>query len=171
MKPNSPSIEDSDAIAAVHVRSWQSAYAHILPASFLAEMSIPDRATRWRAILSANESKTLVTRSQSGEVTGLASFGKCRDAGAPASQGEIWALYASPEVWGQGVGRELLKQALSALNHDGFTTVSLWVLRKNHRGIRFYKAAGFVEVQGSTKSLEIGGTVVEEVCMLMPNEA
>ena len=166
-----PTIEDSDAIAAVHVRSWQSAYAHIFPASFLREMSIADRATRWKMVLNANESKTLVTRSESGQIIAFANFGRCRDSEAATTQGEIWALYASPDVWDQGVGRELLKQALFQLKELGFTSVSLWILSKNQRGIRFYKAAGFTEIEGSAKTFELGGTLVEELRLVMRYEA
>jgi ribosomal protein S18 acetylase RimI-like enzyme len=159
-------IEDAHAIATVQIRSWQAAYAGILDPGWLQSLSIEERARRWQEILAANESRTLVCRDE-GTVTGFVSLGKCRDEGAPESQGEIWALYAAPEVWGQGAGRALLERAIRDLNSSGLTTVSLWVLKENHRGIRFYETCGFVRAAGNGKIIEIGGREVEEVAYLL----
>lgn len=161
-----PSIEHVEEIAAIHIKSWQAAYAHILPGAFLATMSVADRANRWAKILAAQESTTIIAKSDTGELAGFVSYGKCRDEGAPQDQGEIWALYASPSFWGQGFGRELFSYALNSLRAAGYSKVSLWVLTENHRGIRFYKAAGFTELEGSAKKFELGGSIVEEVCLV-----
>jgi len=163
-------IADADQIAAVHIRSWQAAYAGILEPEFLASLSIEERAERWRVILKKNESQTLVARQEPG-VTGFVSYGPCRDDGAADDEGEIWALYAQPEVWGQGVGRALLSAALRELRSAGRTTVSLWVLRQNDRGIRFYRAFGFAPVHGNVKEFELGGTMVEEISLRLRNGA
>lgn len=39
---------DAEQVAAVHVASWQWAYAGLLPAEELADLSVADRADRWR---------------------------------------------------------------------------------------------------------------------------
>lgn len=162
--------EDSESIAAVHVRSWQAAYAGILKPEFLAQLSVQQRAERWRDILQKAESQTLVARSESG-VVGFVNLGRCRDEGASSDQGEIWALYAQPEVWGQGVGRALLQRAIHELRALGLSTVSLWVLSRNQRGVRFYEACGFKEVPGSAKLFELGGGQVEEVALRLQPDA
>ena len=39
-------VSDAEAIATVHIRSWQLAYTHLLSAEFLASLSIKQRAER-----------------------------------------------------------------------------------------------------------------------------
>jgi ribosomal protein S18 acetylase RimI-like enzyme len=162
MQTTLAAVEDAPAIAAVHVRSWQAAYEPILKPEYLASLSIDARAGRWREILLAQESTTLVVR-DSGLVLGFVSHGKCRDKDAPQDQGEIWALYAEPSAWRRGIGRELLGQALEHLRAGGFKAISLWVLSGNTRGRAFYEACGFKPVPESEQIFELAGRQVEEV--------
>jgi ribosomal protein S18 acetylase RimI-like enzyme len=171
MRATAPVFEDAHGIATAQVRSWQLAYAAILPKSFLISLSIEERAGRWRAILEAKESTTLVAKSDSGMVVGFVSFGRCRDDSALPTEGEIWSLYAAPEYWDRGVGRLLLGRALVQLHNAGHESVSLWVLSKNERGRRFYAAAGFKMVPQSTKRIELAGIEVDEVRLLRRCEA
>lgn len=83
-----------------------------------------------------DDSQTLLA-SQDGCVVGFINFGKCPDEGTSQDQGEIWALYVEPSVWGQGVGRALLEQAVQQLRSSGYGSTSLWVLSQNKRGIIF----------------------------------
>jgi ribosomal protein S18 acetylase RimI-like enzyme len=163
-------LQDASGIASVHVRSWQAAYAGILSAEFLGSLSIERRTSQWQDILQKRESKTLVAYDAAG-VSGFISFGHWRDELAAEEDGEIWALYAKPEVWGAGVGRALLDVAVGELGTLGRKTVSLWVLSKNERAVRFYEASGFKTVHGSAKSFELGGRQVEEVRLRLQNDA
>lgn len=158
-------LEDAFGIAQVHIRSWQVAYAGLFDAEFLDRLSVDEQAIRWRDILQKAESQTFVAR-QGVSVVGFVSFGRCREEGAPEKQGEIWALYVQPEVWGQGIGRTLLKKAVQELRLCGHDGVSLWVLSQNQRAVRFYEAFGFKRVPGSEKLFERGGRQVEEACFV-----
>lgn len=162
--------EDAPAIASVHIRSWQAAYDEILPPAYLASLSVPARSNGWREILRKQESTVLVAR-RGPQVLGFVSHGPCRDKDAPPDQGEIWALYADPSAWGQGVGRPLLYRALEELRAAGSRTVSLWVLGRNRRGRAFYEACGFRCVPGSEKTFDLGGVNVEEVMYSRPSDA
>lgn len=166
MKIVPATVEHAPGIASAHVRAWHVAYAGILDAEFLQGISIDSRAQQWRGNLQRNESQTLVAQ-RDGVVLGFVSYGRCRDEDAPADRGEIWALYADPAAWGQGVGLALMRRATEALQAAGYAHTSLWVLGQNQRGIRFYQAFGFVPVPGSAKHFELGGRQVEEVCLLM----
>ena len=42
-------IEDAETIATIHVCTWQTAYKAIVPAQFLAALSIQKRANMWRS--------------------------------------------------------------------------------------------------------------------------
>jgi len=154
--------EDCQAIARVHVRTWQGAYVKLLPAKDLAELSVIDRAKAWRVKLETGSSRTLVVR-EAGDICGFISFGRCRDEGAPRDRGEIWLLYVEPEAWSTGAGWALWEAARVQMLHGGFAEVSLWVLSGNARGLRFYETVGFRREAGTEKSFESGGATLREV--------
>jgi ribosomal protein S18 acetylase RimI-like enzyme len=160
--------EHAPGIARVQVRSWQAAYQGIVAQEFLDRMSIDDRTKRWQEILQKQESITLIAEHDH-SVVGFVSYGPCRDEGAPADRGEIWALYADPDSWGQGVGFALMTRAVQELFASGYSSVSLWVLALNDRGRNFYERFGFSHVEGSGKVFALGGSQVEEVCLLLRN--
>jgi hypothetical protein len=83
--------DDSEAIARVHVRTWQAAYATLFPAEYLAQLPVADWAAAWRSNLETGDSRTLVVK-QAGDVCGVVSFHHCRDEDAPPDRGEIWLL-------------------------------------------------------------------------------
>ena len=170
MKTRPALLEDALPIAEVHIASWRVAYAGLLAPEHLSSLSVEDRARKWRETLLANKSSTLVAEFN-GRIVGFASFGKCRDEDAPQHRGEIWALYAAPEAWGQGHGRALMAHAATDLRSAGFQETSLWVLANNQRGIRFYASCGYAKVEGTNKLFELGGVQVEEACYLRQNDA
>jgi ribosomal protein S18 acetylase RimI-like enzyme len=150
------------AVAEVHVASWQAAYADILPAEFLAGLSVSKREASWRQVLAEARSELLLARRDEA-VLGFASFGPSRD--QPA-RGEVWAIYVHPDAWSAGVGRRLLEATRERLVAAGHDSMSLWVLAGNARAIRFYAAAGFAIEPGSEKEFELGGARVREVRMV-----
>ena len=153
---------DARAIAQVHVLAWQHAYRDLLPADYLAGLSVDWRETVWRDAIALGEPQVLVARLV-GEVIGFASFGRSRDADAPAGCAELWAIYLSLTAWSRGIGRALWQAARDALAAQGFGSVTLWVMEGNARAIRFYEAAGFVLDADSAKRFEIGGQPLVEV--------
>jgi ribosomal protein S18 acetylase RimI-like enzyme len=155
-------IEDCISLAEIHVASWQAAYVGLFPAEYLASLSVAERERRWQTILATGASRNLVAK-QAEQVVGFVSFGRCRDAGAPANRGEVWALYVAPAAWSTGAGWALWEAARVQMLHAGFSEVSLWVLSGNARGLRFYEAVGFRREQHSEKQFEQGGAQLEEV--------
>ena len=147
--------EDAEAIAAIHVRAWQAAYAHVFPAERLAGLDARGRARWWRDGLQSGGWTVLVTE----DVTGFVGFGPSREA---EGEGEIYSIYVAPEYWGTGRGRVLMERALEELRAQGFAAATLWVLEDNPRARRFYEAAGW-ELDGAAKEDEFLGTHVYEV--------
>ena len=148
--------------AQIHVQAWQSAYAGILSSDYLAALSIDKRETMWRETIEKQTPELLVARAD-GSMLGWISFGPSRDEAAPASTGEVWALYVAPQYWGSGAGRQLWLRARERLVQRRFVCVSLWVLAANARAIRFYEVAGFVPEDGTAKDFELGGRMVQEL--------
>ena len=153
---------DVKAIAKVHVLGWQHAYAGILPSNFLASLSIEQRARMWAEAIEKQTQRLLVVE-VAGELAGFAAFGLSRDVGAHATDFEVWAIYVSPGFLGTGAGRALWLQCLAEMKLADASRVTLWVLAKNERAIRFYRAAGFTEDVGFGKSIQIGGVSADEV--------
>jgi ribosomal protein S18 acetylase RimI-like enzyme len=155
-------LGDARSIAEIHVNTWRSAYASILPAEYLASLSVDRREMMWRESIAAGTPELLIAKT-SDLALGWLSFGQCRDQAAPESEGEVWAFYVSPSSWSTGVGRMLWLRTRELMRAQGFTSCSLWVFPQNHRAIAFYRAAGFVPDGTEPKSFELGGAQLQEV--------
>ena len=152
VRPAQPS--DARAIAEVQIAAWRAAYAGLLPDRLLDHLSVESSEQRWRQRLEDGSSRVLLYEC-TGRMAGFVDFGPSRDDDAdPGRVGEIYALYLDPADWRKGYGSALLNQALQALRAQRFSDVTLWVLRNNQRGIKFYEAAGFR--QDGTSKLERG---------------
>ncbi len=160
--------EHCRAVAELHVASWQAAYAGILPADYLSNLSVDQRESSWQQVLAERRSELYVARTGT-SVVGVISFGPCRDADAPAKRGEVWAIYVLPGAWSTGVGRLLWETAHERLLALGFLSVSLWVIEGNVRAIRFYSSAGLSIEPGSGKEFELGGAKLREIRMITGN--
>ena len=154
--------QDCAQLAQVHVASWQHAYRHLLPAAYLDALSVEKREAAWREVLAQGRSELLVARVD-GQVAGFASFGACRDEGAPAGRGELWALYVAPQSWSRGVGLALWRAAQARLEALGFHETSLWALAGNARAIRFYTSVGFEAEPDAARDFAMGGAKLREV--------
>jgi len=167
IRPATPA--DAHGIAVVHVRGWQEAYRGLMPQPVLDDLSITDRAEGWRQILSARErgeepegarSHALVAVDPATDrILGWATYGEPREDGA--HQGELWGLYAHPDLWSRGIGHALLDAVEDALRADGAGSAYLWVLEGNDRAATFYERHGWIE-DGEVKVEERPGLRLHE---------
>ena len=148
-------------IAMIHVEAWRAAYRGIVPDEFLDSLSVDERESTWKQILLTADAETWVAE-QSETIIGWISAAASRDADPRASTGEIWGIYVAPGRWRIGVGRSLCETAERYLRRQGFTEVTLWVLRDNERAVKFYQSNGFVLDVGHGKILERGGKALQE---------
>lgn len=130
---------DAEAIAQLHVRTWQKAYAGIIPADYLTSLSIPAYVERWRRNL-ANPLGPMLVDIHAGNMIGWISFGHARDEDKRGAS-EIYGLYVTPDFWGSDAGWELLQAAEHNLEKTPETI--LWVFSHNARAIRFYEREGY----------------------------
>ncbi len=94
---------------------------------------------------------------------GVVASGPSDDEGVdPESTATVYAIYLSPEFWGQGIGRSLMAAAVGEMQAQGFRTATLWVLELNARTRRFYEAAGWCP-DGAVRNAEFQGSPVREV--------
>jgi itaconate CoA-transferase len=132
---------DAQGIAAVHVATWQDAYAGLLPDDFLAGLDVREWAERWRGRLGATaEGMFTLVFEADGQVRGFVSGGPSRD---ESPGGEVYAIYLDPGWQGRGAGRSLLAAATRLLADAGYAGASLCVLAGNRPARGFYESQGW----------------------------
>jgi ribosomal protein S18 acetylase RimI-like enzyme len=135
--------QDAEAIAGIHVRSWQAAYRGLLTDDYLDGLSVGERLEQHRGALSTpGEHRTWVAE-DGGRPVGFAVTGASQDADADERTGELYAVYLDPDLFGRGIGKQLSDHALDDLRARGFRTATLWVLETNEGARRFYEREGW----------------------------
>jgi ribosomal protein S18 acetylase RimI-like enzyme len=136
--------EDAEAIAAVHVRSWEAAYRGLLPEAWFAGRSLQRRTTMWRELLRGDEHTRVFVACLNGTLIGFCGAATpSRDEDADEGTAEIAALYVDPDNWRTGAGRTLITAALRDLAGCLWRDVTLWVFEANDRARSFYVGMGF----------------------------
>ena len=161
MRIRAATIEDAPAIAAVHVASWRGAYRGQLPDEVLDGLDVERRTAGWRQILTGEGQFTFVAEDD-GRITAFAHGNAAREDDPDGKTGEVFAIYASPDAWGTGAGRELMAAAVDWLSAAGYRDAVLWVLDGNARARRFYELAGWAP-DGTSKEEVLAGVPVTEV--------
>jgi len=134
--------QDAAAIARIHIQSWQETYSGIMPDEILQRLSIERRQKMWENILGGTDGTTvLVAESGDGEIVGFSSAGAARGDFA-GYDGELYAIYLLQSAQGSGTGYALFRAVATALIHQGFGAMYLWVLQANLSACRFYERTG-----------------------------
>jgi GNAT superfamily N-acetyltransferase len=159
--------DDADAISHVHIQSWRTTYAGIVPEEYLATLNEADRVPLWRKWLASNIQVYLADLD--GEVVGFISGGAIREPVQTAVEtydAVSYAIYLLKQAQGQGIGRALLKKLAHSLSSQGFTSMIVWALEKNPSK-HFYERSGAQIV--TAKNIEIGGVTPSEVSYGWPD--
>ncbi len=141
-------LKDADAIAAVHVTAWRESYIGLVPAEMLANLSVEDRARRWRTILGEPDPEirtvAFVACVSDGAVVGFSSCGLQRSAELTGAgfDGEFQAIYVLRAAQHRGVGRMLMDAMACSLAENGVQAGALWVLEGNQPACSFYDVLG-----------------------------
>lgn len=144
MKIRSATKKDFPVIAALHIRSWQNAYAGILPESFLGAPLEREFTRYWRHVDMRIEDVVLVA-----EKDGLCGFiaAWCRP------NPYIDNLHIKPSLRSKSIGTALLKSAVEELLARGHKTAFLWVFENNHKAARFYKRMGGIITEKAPQNI------------------
>jgi ribosomal protein S18 acetylase RimI-like enzyme len=157
--------DDARGLAEVHIETWRAAYRGMIPAAYLASLSVAAREGTWRErfrVLPADRRPWVATDKD--EIVGFVVAGPehLDDDTVNTDMGEVYAINVSPGCWSRGVGRNLLARAERDLREHGYPAAILWCLADNFRARAFYERHGW-QFEGTTKTREFGGTDVEEV--------
>ena len=155
------SLTDAAAIARVHVDSWRTTYAGIVPADYLANLSYARREQFWYDIFSIPTPSgcVYVAVQDTGEIVGFASGGPERSGNA-LYRGELYAIYLLALYQRQGLGRRLTMAVVQRLLQCGLSSMLVWVLAANP-GRAFYATLGGQQVD--EKTVTIGAAPLLEV--------
>ena len=169
MRVRAAEERDAGAIARVHVAVWREAYAGIMQAEFLADLSETRRAVMWASTIRGEgppDAKVFVAEDPAHGIVGFAMAGRERT-GHAEFDAELWAINVAASHHRRGLGRMLTMAAARWLAEAGRRSMLLWVLEAN-------PACGFYERLGGTRLAEtraaaFGGASLTEVAYGWPS--
>lgn len=155
--------EDARAIAGIHVASWRSTYAGLLPDDVLLRLDSRTHEARWwrHALRRRSRNHVILVADHEGHgVVGFGSCGPCRDRRMEFA-GEVYTIYLDDDFQGEGIGRRLFVDlSRNVLSAQGKSMI-VWALKTNPARF-FYQALGgrYVARRPGT----MGGAPIEEFC-------
>jgi len=154
-------IEDAAGMAKVHVDSWRTTYAGIVPDTYLANLSYAERENLWHDILgrASGNKYRFVAVNEEGQIVGFVSGGPKRN-GDPVYQAELYSIYLLQEYQGRGIGRQLTRRLVERFLQAGIRSMLLWVFAGNP-ACRFYEALGGQRLR--IEQADFDGVTVDEV--------
>ncbi len=133
---------DACAIAQVRVDGWRATYAGIVPAAYLAAMSVDENAAQWRRILTAGPNTASVFVADDGAgVAGFAS-GHMLAERKHGFDAELSAIYLRRDCQRAGTGRRLVAAVAAPLRGHGASGLLTWVIAANRGARAFYESLG-----------------------------
>lgn len=144
-------LDDAAAIAAVHVKAWQTTYAGIIEQSYLDTLSINQRLKLRKKILDKNIDIHLVA-TFNGKIIAFYDAGRLlfhenqnlsdNQLKSRKERGEIYAIYILQDHQHLGIGKAMFQIGSNKLKKSELTPFIAWVLKDNHQAIKFYAAMG-----------------------------
>jgi GNAT superfamily N-acetyltransferase len=149
-------------MAEVFVAAARQGWAHMYPSDGLAQLQAPE-AWMLKEIENPEPRRSVLVAESDGLVAGFAVVRPSQDEDADRRLvGELDTFYSSPSMWGRGVGRALMREALAALRAAGFAEATLWTAEENHRPRAIYEAAGW-QLDGNRREKSYLGVSFREV--------
>lgn len=132
---------DADAVAALHVASWRSAYRGVFSDHYLDHEADAERRQAWRARLATPGADWgVVAADDADRLLGFAYVMPDHD---PVWGDYVDNLHVAPGLKGGGIGRRLMQGVAEQLRRDGSTRpLFLWVLDANTAARGFYERLG-----------------------------
>lgn len=132
-------LTDAKGIAKVHVDSWKTTYANIIPDEYLNTLSYEEREQLWKNNISLGN--VYVAENKEGKIVGFSSGGKERSERYKNFNGELYAIYILKKYQGQGLGKLLVKPIIDELKNSEVYSMLVLVLEDNDSRY-FYEALG-----------------------------
>jgi GNAT superfamily N-acetyltransferase len=167
-----PAVEgDVDALVRIQSDTWRAAYAQLVPADALAELTGPAAREAWRRAVTAGGGYHVFVATEGEWTVGFcaAAFYGGENGGGTGSTAiaEVSALLVEPRWGRRGHGGRLLATAAAALRAHGAETGWAWVPEADTVSRAFYGHAGW-EADGAVRGLDTGAGTVREVRLSGP---
>lgn len=138
-------IDDLNLIANLHANSWRDVYAQVLSSKYLKDDVVAERTALWTARLKAPKANQLVLVAEHNN--NLVGFICCFGENHNDYGSIIDNLHVSADCKGQGIGKRLIKTAITwLLNNYPNAPLYLEVLECNPKAIGFYQSIGAKEL-------------------------
>ena len=154
--------EDAGDIARIHVESWQSTYAGILPDEILLGLNSAQHEARWwRHVLGQFRRNhfVYVAEERDEATVGFASAGPSRNPALPY-KGEVYTIYLRDGYHGNGIGRQLFASAVAGVQEACGPSVIVWCLSENPSRFFYERMGGALVARRPGK---VGTAVVEKI--------
>lgn len=151
-------VTDAVGIAKVHVDSWKTTYANIVPDEYLTSLSYESRELMWTKAIPHGD--IYVAENNGGEIVGFAKGGKERTGKYKGYDGELYAVYILQDYQGKGIGTDLVKPIINDIIEVGLNSMLVLVLEDNNSR-KFYESLGGRKID--TVVVEIGGKQLSEL--------
>jgi GNAT superfamily N-acetyltransferase len=159
LRPAEP--RDALEVARVHIRTWQAAYRGIVPDGYLDSLNIEDRAARYDFTGTDVSKPYTILAIADTMIAGFVTTLPSRLADLP-EDGEVGALYVSPQHWDRKIGAALIAAGRERLVSQGFAFAYLWLLDGNQRAERFYGIDGW-RTDGAKRTDTSRGVALNEL--------
>ena len=155
---------DGMAMGVIHVAAWRSAYAGVMPDSYLYGLDATTFGLQWEASLSESTGGSIVMVALSDDrVVAMCAVAPFRGRTEPDEPtGELCMLNADPSAFGTGAAVALHTEALQTLAEHSHRSAALWVVDRNPRARRFYEREGWA-ADGAERVDEVGGSPIHEL--------
>ena len=146
-------LADSDAVAALHNRVWQHAFATLAPTEALQQLDLASRQAKWHRLLATPVADQLVLLAEAdGQLVGMAATGASDDP-AFGRRAEIHSVYVDLSHQRLGIGERLLRGLALHLRARGYDAAALDVVEGNDVAARFYQRLGAREI---ARTIDVG---------------
>jgi len=146
-------LSDVDAMAYVHVTSWQQTYKGLLDDHVIDKFDLENRKKMWINFLQKDCTSIAYVARASEKTVAIASSHETAD------YVELLTLYVLSEFQLKGIGKSLFQQVENDAAEKGKRLIA-WVLKGN-KATSFYEKMGLKPIKCEEKNL--GSSKVEEV--------
>ncbi|MDG1143622.1 MAG: GNAT family N-acetyltransferase [Burkholderiales bacterium] len=153
-------LDDCEAIAALHARSWKEAYRGMLSDHYLDFKVDDDRLKTWRArFANPKYNQRVICARKAQKIVAFACAFFCDDDDYGTF---IDNLHVAAEYRNRGVGAMLVSRVINmSMEQHEESRVFLWVLASNQSAINFYERIGGRRVEEAYWTPPDGGSYLK----------
>jgi L-amino acid N-acyltransferase YncA len=135
-------LDDCDALAAVHVTAWEETYRALLPSVAFAAMTVPIRTERWRQRLVTTPELPVYVAELDGKVVALGDGGPARENETLGQEMQVYALYVVNRAKRRGIATQIVRRLVGDFRAQGASSACVWTLREATVARLFYESTG-----------------------------